>query len=163
MALFHLERLLLLSLRGGVVMRMSRVLFPVAFWPFAWLLLGAAGCRHDDGVARLPLSGTVSRAGGEKVNGSISFLPAQGRAAPAAVGSIVKGEYRFDKTNGPTAGASQVVIRPQAVKRASQPGTGGNPPTAGKPAGPQRAPKTEWEFPVAVPADGPYRFDFKLD
>lgn len=123
------------------------------------LLAAAAGCGRQNAAARLPVFGRASGPGGEKFNGSITFLPAPGREAPAAIGSIVQGEYRFDATNGPTAGAWDVVIRSAPTK--------GPPPRAAAsrssaPGQAKNAPTTEWKFPAVVPAAGPYRFDFPL-
>src|SRR5262245_47123222 len=55
-----------------------------------------AGCGARSNASRLPVTGTVAFPNGEKFNGSISFVPAEGRAGPAATAAIVDGTYRFD-------------------------------------------------------------------
>ena len=122
------------------------------------LAVGAliAGCGKG-GPTRLPVHGAVSHADGEKVNGSITFLPSEGRAGPAATTSLIEGEYRFDRENGPTAGPHRVIVSKIVPKRAvlealvqkkSPPAGGG---------------KTTWTLSTDVPAVAPYQRDFNLD
>ena len=82
------------------------------------LALGAliVGCGKGE-PARFPVQGSISRANGEKLNGSITFLPSEGRAGPAATGSLIEGEYRFDRENGPTAGPHRVIVSKIIPKR----------------------------------------------
>ena len=54
---------------------------------------------------------------GEKLSGSITFLPAPGRPGPAATTKLAEGSYQFDRSNGPTAGPHTVIIR-RVVSRA---------------------------------------------
>lgn len=127
------------------------------------VLVVLVGCSRSGGVPRLPVYGTVTHADGEKIDGSISFLPDQGRPGPGAVTSIVKGEYRFDKTNGPIAGPHRVIVTRLAGKT-MLPKQGGNP--KGQPTGPKGAARSpqniEWKLSADIPAKGPYQFDFKL-
>lgn len=103
------------------------------------------GCGAS-GPPRLPVSGKVTAASGEAFNGSISFTPApEGLGATAAVS---EGAYRFDRSNGPTAGSYEVTIR----RTASKP--------LGTPVGKTR---TEWTRKADVPANGPFEIDFQLD
>ena len=134
-----------------------------AYWT-TWLpaaLLMAAGCGGPSGVPRLPVYGTVVDSSGEKIDGSISFVPDQGRSGPSAIASLVKGAYRFDKTNGPTAGPNRVIV----IKTASK-----EPPL--KPAAPAKRQANkgatagrqavEWTFSRDVAEKGPFQFDFQL-
>ena len=70
-------------------------------------LLGGCGKK---GVERLPLHGTVTVASGEKVNGSITFRPADGRG-PSANVKLAEGSYQFDRKNGPAAGPHIVIVK----------------------------------------------------
>ena len=124
----------------------------------AILTLGilAAGCGKD-ASARLPVYGYVTCANGESFSGSITFVPDKGRPGPAATTGVRGGYYRFDGTNGPTAGPHKVMIRKivppgEALKSLGQKDS----PHAG-------SGKTAWTLSADVKLDGPYRFDFKLD
>jgi hypothetical protein len=83
------------------------------------------------------------------LNGSISFIPAQGRDGPGATCSLLKGSYQFDKSNGPVAGPHEVIIRRSVGKSL--------------PGGPAANTKGEWKLTADVPALGPYKIDFTLD
>jgi len=131
---------------------------------FALLLTAIVmGCGRPSGVERLPVFGTVTDAGGDKVSGSISFVPDQGRPGPSAIASIKDGEYRFDKSNGPTAGPHRVIVTRKATKEpvVKQTGSPGGAPTGKKNAS-TRLPATPSTLSADVPAKGPYRLDFKL-
>ena len=107
--------------------------------------------------------GTVTDPGGEKISGSISFVPHQGRPGPGAIASLIEGEYRFDKTNGPTVGLHRVIVTRTASKEptAKQAGSPKGPP-AGKKGVAVPSPGMPWTLSADVPAKGPYRLDFKL-
>ena len=60
-----------------------------------------AGCGQGKGVERLPVHGTVTLSSGEKLSGSITFLPAKGQLGPAATTKLAEGSYKFDRSNGP--------------------------------------------------------------
>jgi hypothetical protein len=129
------------------------------------LVLAAAliGCSRPSGVERLPVYGTVSDPSGEKIGGSISFVPDQGRPGPGATASLIQGEYRFDKTNGPTAGLHRVIVtrtstKDPAGKQAGSPKR----PLAGKRDANARSPTAPWTLSADVPAKGPYRIDLEL-
>src|SRR4051794_10110705 len=87
----------------------------------ACLLLGllplAAGCPAKGALDRLPIHGTVTLPGGEKLNGAISFLPASpasphgSNPRPSARTKLTEGSYQFDRSDGPTAGPQQVLIQ----------------------------------------------------
>ena len=85
-----------------------------------FLVLGAllAGCGKG-GPARLPIEGSVVRADGEKIHGSITFVPAEGREGPAATTGVLDGAYRFDRENGPTAGPHRVMVHKMIAKGAA--------------------------------------------
>ena len=121
------------------------------------------GCGRPSGEGRLPVYGTVADSGGEKISGSISFVPDQGRPGPSAIVSLKDGEYRFDKINGPTAGLHRVIVTRTVSKEpgAKQAGSPKGSP-AWKKGGAAPSPATQWTLSADVPAKGPYRLDFKL-
>lgn len=129
------------------------------------VLIMLVGCSRSSGVPRLPVYGTITHPGGEKIDGSVSFVPDQGRSGPGAVTSLVKGEYRFDTTNGPLAGPHRVIVTRAAGKGMllKQGGASKGQPAALKDkdaAGARQV--NEWKFSADIPANGPYQFDFKL-
>jgi hypothetical protein len=138
---------------------------PSAWWLVVAFTAGAAGCgRPDGGVERLPVYGTVTRGSGEEISGSISFLPPKGQPAPAAVTSLVDGQYRFDRSDGPTAGPHRVVITRKIMKGQPEKQAGGAQATAAGPKSPARQPpRIEWTRSADVPAKGPYEFNFQVD
>ena len=79
-----------------------------------WILTGVimmhGGCSQRPGEARLPIAGKVSLASGERLSGSVTFVPTEGHSGPAATTSVVDGHYEFDRTNGPTAGPHRVIV-----------------------------------------------------
>ncbi len=118
------------------------------------------GCGRSGGFERLPVGGTVTQGGGERFNGTITFLPADGKS-PAAILSLTNGEYQFNRHNGPSAGPHRVIVNkvlakgPMLQSRGSRAASGRA--AAGGPA------KTQWTQSANVTAEGPYRFDFHLD
>ena len=106
-----------------------------------------SGCGPS-GPARLPVTGRISGNDAEKLDGAISFTPAQGNSGMGATCALKAGVYQFDRSNGPTAGAYDVSIRRTPPK-----------PT-GRPASGQRQ---EWNFKAEVQPGGPYTIDFTLD
>ncbi len=118
------------------------------------LALLSAGCRPSN-IDRLPVHGTVQTAAGDKLNASITFLPDDGKKRPAASASVTEGEYRFDRTNGPTAGRTKVLIRRiDGRQRVPTPQTKTNRKTPTK---------SEWTKVVNVADDGKYLQDFTLE
>ena len=114
-----------------------------------------AGCRGGTSLDRLPVHGTLTVVGGDKLNGSITFLPAGGRGGPAATTGIVDGSYQFDRQNGPTSGRQDVLVkrivpRGETLKSLSEK----------KPARPV---KSEWTRSADIADDGQYVQDFALD
>jgi hypothetical protein len=118
------------------------------------------GCGRSGGFERLPVGGTVSRAGGEKFNGLITFLPADGKPGPAASVSLLNGEYQFDRHNGPAAGPHRVIVNKVLPNKKSMLESRDK-PSASWPAGGNL--KNQWTQSATVTAEGPYRFDFNLD
>ena len=88
--------------------------------------------------------GKVSLDGNFVDEGSITLLPQSDNDGPAANTTIRKGEYRFDKREGPAVGAYRVL-----VMRPAWGPTKGEAFKANMSASP---PKTEWEHQVDVPA-----------
>jgi hypothetical protein len=131
------------------------------------LIVLAPGCNRA-AHQRLPVRGSVARADREKFSGSITFLPAKGTLGPAATTSLVDGEYRFDRHNGPVAGPHQVVVSkviPKGEILRSLPK--GVSTADGKTAGRVKTAstaeeKTEWTLSAEVPAEPPYQCDFTL-
>jgi hypothetical protein len=105
--------------------------------------------------------GAVALATGEKLSGSITLMPAKGNTGPAATTAIVDGQYRFDTTNGPTAGPHQVMI-----KRMTLTGTprvpSANQKGAVRPDGPVES-KMQWILDVDIKPGELNQHDFKLD
>ncbi len=123
------------------------------------ILLGLApvlvGCGRGTGVDRLPVHGTVTLANGEKLSGSITFRPAQGRSGPAATTNLTDGSYQFNRGNGPTAG-SQTVIVMRIVPRSRIPQA-----STDKQALPNA--KSQWTQSADISDDGQYLYDFTLE
>jgi hypothetical protein len=78
---------------------------------FLGLLLVHCGCGRVTSLKRFPVHGTVTMPNGERINGSITFLPAEGQSGPAATATLAEGKYEFDSDNGPTVGPHTVTIR----------------------------------------------------
>jgi hypothetical protein len=125
------------------------------------LMVLPLGCGRSGEFERLPVGGTVSQAGGEKINGSITFLPADGKPGPAAIGSLLDGEYQFNRQNGPAAGPHRVIVT-KVLPKMSMLQSRGKPAPAGQAAA-GKPPKTQWTQSANVKAEGPYRYDFNLD
>jgi hypothetical protein len=114
----------------------------------ASLLVALAGCG-EGGSQRLPVTGHITGKDAETLDGSISFIPAKGNEGLGATASLKNGEYRFDRSNGPSAGKHQVSIRRTPSKPTIRPET--------------TQMRQEWTFPADIPAGGPYTVDFQLD
>ena len=119
------------------------------------LLSLQCGCGSESSVVRLPVHGTVTVASGERLNGSITFVPAQGQAGPSATTKLDEGKYEFDLTNGPTAGPHTVIIK-RVVSRADA-------LKAIKAMQPSRENGAEWTLSADVADKGQYLQDFSLN
>ena len=124
-------------------------------------IYGAAAGLWPQRRVRAAAGGRHGFAGwGERFNGTITFLPADGKS-PAAILSLTNGEYQFNRHNGPSAGPHRVIVNkvlakgPMLQSRGSRAASGRA--AAGGPA------KTQWTQSANVTAEGPYRFDFHLD
>lgn len=119
------------------------------------ILLGLAllvvGCGKGTSVKRFPVYGAVTLVSGEKLNGSITFLPASGRKGPAATTALVDGNYRFDRNNGPAAGLQTVIVSEARTARSL--------PTKRVVEKTRR----EWTLSIDVTDDGQYSHDFTLE
>lgn len=122
------------------------------------ILLGLApllvGCGRGKVVERFPVHGTVRLANGERLSGSITFLPAKGRPGPGATTALVEGSYRFDRSNGPVAGPQTVIVK-RIVPRSRVPEL----PTDKQSA---QTANSEWTESTDVSDDGQYLHDFTL-
>jgi hypothetical protein len=106
-----------------------------------------AGCG-ESGSQRLPVTGRINGSGAESLDGAISFTPAQGNDGLGATCALKSGVYRFDRSNGPSAGHYEVSIRRTPSKPTGRPDAGQT--------------RQEWIFQAEVPAAGPYTIDFEL-
>jgi hypothetical protein len=131
-------------------------------WEAMLSLVVAAGCTRSDGVVRLPVHGAVVDAEGEKIDGSITFLPDQGRSGPSAIASLVKGDYRFNASNGPTAGPHRVIVTRTRSKETLLQRAAAKARATGSKSGGGVSQAAEWKFSREIPANGPFEFDFKL-
>jgi hypothetical protein len=120
----------------------------------AGLALFAAGCRRS-GPDRVPLHGTVKTVSGDRFDASITFLPSDGKKRPAATASVRNGEYRFDRTNGPTAGPTKIIVRRFARRDEALRAIAKRKPV------PQA--RSEWTLAADVADDGRYVRDFTLE
>jgi hypothetical protein len=126
------------------------------------LAVVVAGCgKHSS--PRLPVEGAVAYINGEAFNGSISFLPAAGRPGLAASVGVSNGYYRFDSTNGPTAGPQRVILHKISRRRAPPRSIRQQIPPAAPQGSRAASRKDTWTFSADVPLAGPYRYDFKLE
>jgi hypothetical protein len=120
-----------------------------------------AGCDAKTSSNRVPVSGTVSLSSGEKVNGRITFVPAEDRHGPAATTGLVNGVYTFDKDNGPIPGPTRVIVKkvilPSRVPTASE--QAGKTPASGSTTEAQ----SEWTTSLNIPESRPFQHDLVLD
>jgi hypothetical protein len=125
------------------------------------LAVAVAGCNGKPSQIRVPISGTVSLASGEKINGRITFVPAEDRRGPAATTGLVDGVYSFNKDNGPIPGPSRVTVKKMAPTSRVPAGNEqkGTNPVADAVAGP----KSEWTTSLNIPENGPYQHDLVLE
>ena len=115
-----------------------------------FLLIVSVGCGGNDGPPRIPLSGEIEADGfSGPINGSIAILPDGNTKGPAANGLVQDGEFEFTTDDGPVAGSHRVIIDIE--------------PARGKMDDPENA-SLQWkfEFSTDVPAEAPYRKNFKL-
>ncbi len=119
------------------------------------------GCSKR-GTGRLPVYGTVSAAKGEPLSGSIAFVPSAGRPGPSATANLVAGAYRFDRSDGPTAGPHRVTVIKRISKEAVLKSRARANRSAAREDAAAEPAKTVWTLSADVPADPPYRCDFRL-
>ena len=132
-----------------------------------WVLVGLVtllpGCGKAGGLVRLPVRGTVLLSNGEKLSGSVTFVPTEGRSGPAATTALVEGRYEFDQTNGPTAGRHRVIVK-RAISKGPMSGPRDGKTTPAPPGAASRgSPKAEWALYVDVSADTADQCDLNLD
>jgi hypothetical protein len=112
------------------------------------------GCRRGTSLDRLPEHGTVTLASGEKLTGSITFLPEKGQSGPSATAKLAEGSYRFDRNDGPTAGPKTVIVRRIVPRRAAVESISKKQPA--------QQTKSEWTVSAELADDGTYLHDFDL-
>ena len=100
------------------------------------------------------MHGTVTIANGERLSGSITFLPDKGQRGPAATTGLVEGSYKFDRSNGPSAGPHTVLMK-RIVPRSRIPEPHVSKQTIA-------ITKAEWTTSADVADDGQYLHDFSL-
>lgn len=122
------------------------------------------GCQRTDGLGRIAVVGTVTTTAGDPVHGMISFLPESGTKGPAATASLVDGNFKFDRNNGPVAGKYRVLV----VKQLADPkykGAAAPDPQAPAPAATpghnQSATEEQWSFDADV-SNEDFEFDFEV-
>jgi hypothetical protein len=118
------------------------------------LFSSICGCSSEHGPDRLPLHGTVTMPNGERLSGSITFIPAQGHTGPSATAKLEEGKYEFDRTNGPTAGPHSVILRRVVSRADSQKAIRENQPN--------RENGAEWTLSADVAENGKYLQDFTV-
>jgi hypothetical protein len=118
------------------------------------------GCGKGGGIERLPIRGTIARLNGEKVSGTITFIPAEGRKGPAATATVKNGNYAFDSTNGPTAGPHRVVVDRAPAKDTILASKGAKQPAEATTATDS---PTQWTLFVDLPTNRSHRCDFTVE
>ena len=98
----------------------------------------------------------VTLPSGEKLSGSITFLPAPGRPGQAATTKLAEGSYQFDRSNGPDGRPSTVIMR-RVVSRAKMI------EALKKGRLSRRLRKEEWTGSAEIADDGQYLHNFKLN
>ncbi len=133
-------------------------------------------------MPRQAIEGRVQVDSIDVVSGSISFLPSEGNAGPAASTAIIEGVYRFAEDSGPYPGPHRVVVGVDLSKQnpamdqrrgnSDPPGDGDSDATVagGKLAPAQRTdpatdavaaePRSQWNTTFVVPDEGRPRKDF---
>jgi hypothetical protein len=92
-------------------------------------LLAEAGCGGArDGLAREPISGTVTFKGEPLKSGTISFTPIGSQAGVSSGGMISDGTFQVKRADGPIPGKYTVMIFATGARGASKaPGEGSEP------------------------------------
>lgn|GEM_PF-4232446 len=117
-----------------------------------------------DGLSRIAVVGSVTSSSGEPISGTISFLPEAGTKGPAATASVVEGDFKFDKSNGPVAGNYRVLVVGQLrdLKYKGTLASISSAPNAEATTGDsQSPPAAEWSFDAEVSPDD-FDFDFEV-
>jgi hypothetical protein len=110
-------------------------------------------------VSRLPVFGTVSLPNAEGINGSITFVPTEGNHGPAALAKLTDGKYQFDRTNGPTVGPHQVIVK-RTFPRSRVPTPNGSDQ---KGEAVSAGIKTEWKLNANLKEQASNQYNFTLE
>ena len=137
---------------SGIAVNFARVIVTSILLGLAPLLLG---CGHGKGPERLPIHGTLTLPDGEKLNGSITFNPAKGQPGPSAFTKVADGIYKFDRSNGPTAGRHDVIVNRVIPRASTLESIAKRQPIEKK--------KNQWTSAADVLDDGKYLQDLKLE
>lgn len=108
----------------------------------------------------------MTLANGEKPSGTINFKPDKGLPGPVANTKLTEGSYKFDRSNGPTAGPQIVTVnrvfpRSDMLKSLADKKPGPKKSIGSKQPVPTT--KTQWMLAVDLADDGEYSHDFKLE
>jgi len=125
-------------------------------------LMCLAGCGGDRFTNRVEVSGQVKHAGQPLAAGTIVFTPKSGSTGPGAEAQIVNGQYKIEKTSGPTPGPYRVLIATQhaagnLMPKASPKGKGKTKAKINPPSGPG-----PWRLEVEVPEGETFTKDFEV-
>lgn len=120
---------------------------------YALSALLAAGCGGSSGSNRVVVHGKVQQAGKPLDAGTITFLPVEGHKGPSASTLIASGTFNFTQEDGPVPGPHRVQINVSPNQK-KLPG----PPGSSAPAA-----KSDWNYEVTVPDQGPFERDFELE
>jgi hypothetical protein len=121
----------------------------------AGLLLLHCGCSKETRLQRVPMHGAVTMKSGELLNGSITYIPAEGQKGPSATATLKEGKYEFDRTNGPAAGPHTVTITRIVTREDSM--------KALRSKKPPMQSGVKWTFSAEVADDGQCTKDFAID
>lgn len=126
------------------------------------LAVSTAGCGADDGLGRLPISGTITLDGKPLQHGLIQFQPTSDRQPVAAGGFVADGKYAIARESGPVPGTYRVTITAagEPSKPAEDDIPGGLPP-AGKELVPA-AYNSNSQVDAVVKADGDNVFNLDM-
>jgi hypothetical protein len=120
-----------------------------------------AGCGRS-GPQRHEVSGSVTFAGEETPQGSISFVPIGDTKGPQVGGNIEQGHYHIDRKGGPVAGRHRVEITLLRKTGRKVSNMGGQPIDQMRNVVPAKYSGATSELAVTIEPQGENVFDFDL-